>query len=101
MIVQPTGSSAPPRKPNPAGSVMPPAHGRVRAALAASEQERRARVAAAWELLADLFGYRIRPETGATAIVLTDPGEVLKVPEQDAPFPARAAADTLPVDRLP
>jgi AcrR family transcriptional regulator len=39
---------------------------RVRTALAASEQERRARVAAAWELLADLFGYRIRPETGAT-----------------------------------
>ncbi len=39
---------------------------RVRAALAASELERRARVAAAWELLAELFGYRIRPETGAT-----------------------------------
>ena len=39
---------------------------RVRAALAASEQERRARVAAAWELLADLFGYRIRPEAGVT-----------------------------------
>jgi len=39
---------------------------RVRAALATSEQERRARVAAAWELLARLFGYRIRPETGAT-----------------------------------
>ena len=39
---------------------------RVRAALAASEQQRRARVAAAWELLANLFGYRIRPETGAT-----------------------------------
>ena len=39
---------------------------RVRAALAASEKERRARVAAAWELLANLFGYRIRPETGAT-----------------------------------
>jgi AcrR family transcriptional regulator len=39
---------------------------RVRAALAASEQQRRARVAAAWELLATLFGYRIRPETGAT-----------------------------------
>jgi len=39
---------------------------RVRAVLAASEQERLARVAAAWELLADLFGYRIRPETGAT-----------------------------------
>jgi len=39
---------------------------RVRAALAASEQERRTRIAAAWELLASLFGYRIRPETGAT-----------------------------------
>src|SRR6266536_1708560 len=39
---------------------------RVRAVLAASEQERQARVAAAWELLADLFGYRIRPETGVT-----------------------------------
>lgn len=39
---------------------------RVRAALAASEQERQARVAAAWELLAGLFGYRIRPETGVT-----------------------------------
>jgi len=48
---------------------------RVRAALAASERERRARVAAAWELLAGLFGYRIRPETGAsfeTLIVLVD-----------------------------
>lgn len=39
---------------------------RVRAVLASSEQQRRARVAAAWELLAELFGYRIRPETGAT-----------------------------------
>lgn len=39
---------------------------RVRAALAAAEQERHARVAAAWELLASLFGYRIRPETGAS-----------------------------------
>lgn len=48
---------------------------RVRAALAASEQERRARVAAAWKLLANLFGYRIRPETGAsfdTVIALLD-----------------------------
>jgi AcrR family transcriptional regulator len=47
----------------------------VRAALSASEQERRARVAAAWELLADLFGYRIRPETGVsfeTLITLVD-----------------------------
>jgi AcrR family transcriptional regulator len=43
---------------------------RVRAALATSEQERRARVAAAWELLANLFGYRIRPETGATFDIL-------------------------------
>lgn len=39
---------------------------RVRATLAASERERRARVAAAWELLAGLFGYRIRPEAGVT-----------------------------------
>jgi AcrR family transcriptional regulator len=39
---------------------------RVREVLASSEQERRARVTAAWKLLADLFGYRIRPETGAT-----------------------------------
>jgi AcrR family transcriptional regulator len=39
---------------------------RIRGALAASEQERHARVAAAWALLADLFGYRIRTETGAT-----------------------------------
>jgi AcrR family transcriptional regulator len=48
---------------------------RVRAALATSEQERRARVAAAWKLLANLFGYRIRPETGAsfdTVIALLD-----------------------------
>ena len=47
----------------------------MRAALAASEQERLARVTAAWELLANLFGYRIRPETGAafdTLITLVD-----------------------------
>ncbi len=50
---------------------------RTRAALAASEQERRARVAAAWKLLASLFGYRIRPGTGATfdsLITLLDAG---------------------------
>ncbi len=44
---------------------------RVRAALAASEQERRSRVAAAWKLLATLFGYRIRPQSGATFDTLT------------------------------
>jgi AcrR family transcriptional regulator len=39
---------------------------RIGATLAAAEQERKARVAGAWELLAGLLGYRIRPETGAT-----------------------------------
>jgi AcrR family transcriptional regulator len=34
--------------------------------LARSEREHRARVARAWELLAGLFGYRLRPELGAT-----------------------------------
>jgi len=35
-------------------------------ALARSERDHRARVAHAWELLAGLFGYRLRPELGAT-----------------------------------
>ncbi len=38
----------------------------VQDALAQSEQARLARVASAWELLAGLFGYRLRPELGAT-----------------------------------
>jgi AcrR family transcriptional regulator len=38
----------------------------VQAALAESEQEHAGRVAAAWELLTGLLGYRLRSETGAT-----------------------------------
>lgn len=38
----------------------------VRAALAESEQAHIASVAAAWELLAGLFGFRLRPSTEAT-----------------------------------
>jgi AcrR family transcriptional regulator len=38
----------------------------VQAALAQSEQARMTRVAKAWEQLAGLFGYRLRPELGAT-----------------------------------
>ncbi len=38
----------------------------VQAALAQSEQGRMARVATAWERLAGLFGYRLRPELAAT-----------------------------------
>jgi len=38
----------------------------VQAALAESEKGRTARVANAWEQLAGLFGYRLRPELGAT-----------------------------------
>jgi AcrR family transcriptional regulator len=38
----------------------------VGAALAQSEREHLARVAAAWELLSGLFGYRLRPELGAS-----------------------------------
>jgi hypothetical protein len=38
----------------------------VQVALAQSEQGRMARVAAAWEQLAGLFGYRLRSELGAT-----------------------------------
>jgi AcrR family transcriptional regulator len=38
----------------------------VRAALARSEQAHKAQVAGAWEQLARLFGYRLRPELGAT-----------------------------------
>ncbi len=38
----------------------------VQAELAASEHEQIAAVAAAWELLTRVFGYRLRPETGAT-----------------------------------
>jgi AcrR family transcriptional regulator len=38
----------------------------VQAALAESEHDHRVRVAKAWELLAGLFGYRLRPELGAT-----------------------------------
>jgi len=38
----------------------------VQVALARSEQSRTARVANAWEQLAGIFGYRLRPEVGAT-----------------------------------
>lgn len=38
----------------------------VRVALAESEQRRIGRIAAAWDQLAGLFGYRLRPELGAT-----------------------------------
>ena len=38
----------------------------VQAALAQSEHAHQAQVAQAWELLAGLFGYRLRPEFGAT-----------------------------------
>jgi AcrR family transcriptional regulator len=38
----------------------------VQAALAQSERAHQAQVARAWELLAGLFGYRLRPESGAT-----------------------------------
>jgi AcrR family transcriptional regulator len=38
----------------------------VQAALAESERDHVARVAAAWEHLSHLFGYRLRPETGST-----------------------------------
>ena len=38
----------------------------VRAALAQSEQGHRSQVANAWQQLAELFGYRLRPELGAT-----------------------------------
>jgi hypothetical protein len=38
----------------------------VQAALAQSEKSRIARVANAWEQLAGLFGYRLRPELGTT-----------------------------------
>jgi AcrR family transcriptional regulator len=39
---------------------------RVQAALARSERDHNARVAAAWKHLASLFGYRLRHETGST-----------------------------------
>jgi AcrR family transcriptional regulator len=38
----------------------------VQAALAESERDHLARIATAWERLAGLFGYRLRPELGAT-----------------------------------
>jgi AcrR family transcriptional regulator len=38
----------------------------VQASLAKSERSRNTRVANAWEQLAGLFGYRLRPEVGAT-----------------------------------
>ncbi len=38
----------------------------IRLALAASEQTHIARIAMAWQQLADLFGHRLRPELGAT-----------------------------------
>ena len=38
----------------------------VQAALAQSEQGRIVRIARAWEYMADLFGYRLRPELSAT-----------------------------------
>jgi AcrR family transcriptional regulator len=42
----------------------------VQAALAKSEHDRMARVAKAWEYLADLFGYRLRPGLGASFTTL-------------------------------
>jgi AcrR family transcriptional regulator len=42
----------------------------VRLALAQSEEDHRARVVRAWEQLAGLLGYRLRPETGATFDVI-------------------------------
>src|ERR1700733_8053856 len=38
----------------------------IQAALAESERDHVARVAAAWELMTSLFGYRLRPETGSS-----------------------------------
>jgi AcrR family transcriptional regulator len=38
----------------------------VRAALAESEQAHNARIARAWQQLSGIFGYRLRPELGAT-----------------------------------
>ncbi len=38
----------------------------VQAILAKSERDHTARVATAWEYMAGLFGYRLRPESGAT-----------------------------------
>jgi len=38
----------------------------VQAALAESERAHLARIAAAWQQLAELFGYRLQPEAGAT-----------------------------------
>ncbi len=38
----------------------------VQGALAESEQDRIARIARAWDYMADLFGYRLRPELNAT-----------------------------------
>lgn len=43
---------------------------RVQQALAKSEQARTARIARSWEQLAGLFGYRLRPEIGATFEVM-------------------------------
>jgi AcrR family transcriptional regulator len=40
--------------------------GQVRAALAESERDHVESVAAAWELMTHLLGYRLRPETGST-----------------------------------
>jgi len=41
-------------------------HDQVQAALAQSERDRMARVARAWEHMANLFGYRLRPGHGVT-----------------------------------
>jgi AcrR family transcriptional regulator len=49
----------------------------VQAALAQSEQDRMTRIAAAWEQIAGLFGYRLRPDCGmafATVAVLLTAG---------------------------
>jgi hypothetical protein len=41
-------------------------HDQVQEALAQSEQIRTARIAASWEQLTGLFGYRLRPELGVS-----------------------------------
>ena len=80
----------------------------VRAALAESEQAHTARVAAAWELLGGLFGFRLRPGTdasfetlarlldaslrGLVLAALSDPGIVTQR-VRARPFGAVAEAD--------
>jgi len=72
----------------------------IQQSLAESEQDRLARVAASWEQLAGLLGYRLRPELGATfgtlAMLLSGTMRGLVIMAQSTPGIAAHRAEASP-----